>query len=234
MRKAKFIRSILTGPPNSEKPRMSYWGTICWIFLIPKSSAIQRNLLKRVFFTKKSKSLEYQAVIGGQEYWLHGHFKPLLDAGGNILSVLGIIRNVTESKVVEHQLANTEKLASLGSLAAGVAHEINNPLSIILGFTDLLLEKAKPGSQELEILQTMERQGLQCKKIVENLLSFARIPEKSVDFSNVNDDLEQVLASGSKHLADAKDHAGKTVSIRSAGGPGRFQTAPAGISKHHQ
>lgn len=160
----------------------------------PESSAIQRNLLKRVFLTKKSKSLEYQAVIGGEEYWLHGNFKPLLDAEGNILSVLGIIRNITESKAVEHQLANTEKLASLGSLAAGVAHEINNPLSIILGFTDLLLEKARPGSQELEILQTMERQGLQCKKIVESLLSFARIPEKSVDFSNVNDDLEQVLA----------------------------------------
>ncbi len=159
-----------------------------------ESGALQKNLLKRVFVTKKSKSLEYQAVIGDQEYWLHANFKPLLDTGENILSVLGIIRNVTESKMVEHQLANTEKLASLGSLAAGVAHEINNPLGIILGFTDLLQEKAKPGTQELEILQTIERQGLQCKKIVENLLSFARIPEKSVNFSKVNDDLENVLA----------------------------------------
>ncbi len=158
------------------------------------SGDLQRNLLKRVYVTKKSKSLEYQAVIGDQEYWLHANFKPLLDAKETILSVLGIIRNVTESKVVEHQLAHTEKLASLGSLAAGVAHEINNPLGIILGFTDLLLEKAKAGSQEMEILQTMERQGLQCKKIVENLLSFARIPEKSVDFSRVNDDLEKVMA----------------------------------------
>lgn len=163
-------------------------------FFDPKSATLQETLLKRVATTKKSKSLEYQALIGNKEYWFHANFKPLLNAQGDILSVLGIIRNVSESKVVEQQLAHTEKLASLGSLAAGVAHEINNPLGIILGFTDLLMEKVKPGSQEVEILQTIERQGLQCKKIVENLLSFARIPEKSVDFSRVNDDLEKVLA----------------------------------------
>jgi two-component system, NtrC family, sensor kinase len=159
-----------------------------------KSARIQRDLLKRAITTQKSKSSEYQAIIGDQEYWFHAQVKPLLDHKGNILSILAIIRNITESKIVEQQLANTEKLASLGSLAAGVAHEINNPLGVILGFTDFLLEKAQPDSQELKILKTIERQGLQCKKIVENLLSFARIPEKTVDFSKVNEDLEKILA----------------------------------------
>ncbi|MBA4393415.1 MAG: hypothetical protein C0407_07665, partial [Desulfobacca sp.] len=181
------------GADQFEKPSRELRGRNLFEFFDPKSAALQTNLLKRVSTTKKSKTLEYQAFIADKEYWLHANFKPLLDAKEDILSILVIIRNITESKVVEQQLAHTEKLASLGSLAAGVAHEINNPLGIILGFTDLLLEKVNPGSQELEILKTIERQGLQCKKIVENLLSFARIPEKSVDFTKVNDDLEKVL-----------------------------------------
>ncbi|HMK64834.1 MAG TPA: ATP-binding protein [Thermodesulfobacteriota bacterium] len=159
-----------------------------------KSARVQRDLLKRVVTTQKSKALEYQAVLRDQEHWFHAQFKPLLDDQGKLLSILCIIRDTTESKIVEQQLANTEKLASLGKLAAGVAHEINNPLGVILGFTDFLLEKAPPDSQELKVLRTIERQGLQCKKIVENLLSFARIPEKSVDYSKVNEELEKILA----------------------------------------
>ncbi|MBW1975802.1 MAG: PAS domain S-box protein [Deltaproteobacteria bacterium] len=87
---------------------------------------------------------------------------------------LCIARDLTEYRKLERQLINAEKLASLGTLAAGVAHEINNPLGVILGFCDLLKEKFPPGSEEYEDLLIIEKQGSLCKGVVENLLSFAR------------------------------------------------------------
>jgi two-component system NtrC family sensor kinase len=106
---------------------------------------------------------------------------------------LVISRDVTEHKSMETQLFHTEKLASLGSLSAGVAHEINNPIAIILGFTEMLLERFPEGSKEHEILRTIERQGKNCERIIENLLTFARIPQKTTIATDVVEDLQRVV-----------------------------------------
>ena len=81
---------------------------------------------------------------------------PLRNEDGDVSAVLCIAWDITENKILERQLINTEKLASLGTLAAGVAHEINNPLGVILGFCDLLVRKAEQGSQEFEDLFTFD------------------------------------------------------------------------------
>jgi two-component system, NtrC family, sensor kinase len=105
---------------------------------------------------------------------------------GTIIGSTAIIKDITEKMELEHRIYNTEKLASIGTLAAGVAHEINNPMSIILGFTDLLKERFKDGTQEYEDLKIIEQHAAQAKKIVENLLGFARITEGLEDTVDIN------------------------------------------------
>jgi signal transduction histidine kinase len=91
-------------------------------------------------------------------------------------------------------MINMEKLASIGTLAAGVAHEINNPMTVILGFTEHLLEQTEPLPEIHETLQIIEDEGLRCKKIIENLLTFARTPERTETQADVNIILEKTLA----------------------------------------
>ncbi|MDH5203813.1 MAG: PAS domain S-box protein, partial [Nitrospirota bacterium] len=133
--------------------------------------------IKEVFDTNISTQLTCPVEVDGNKYWLSTNYNGLLDENGNVFSVLGIARDITVRKKIEEQMYHTEKMAAVGTMAAGVAHEINNPLAIILGFTDLLLEKAPQDSEQYDLLKTIEKQGLHAKRIVGNLLSFARIKE---------------------------------------------------------
>ncbi len=83
----------------------------------------------------------------------------------------------------EKQIAQADKLASIGQFSSGIAHEINNPLGIILGYTQLLLREENPESAKYEDLKTIEKHVKTCKSIVEDLLSFARSskPSKPVE-----------------------------------------------------
>jgi two-component system NtrC family sensor kinase len=113
---------------------------------------------------------------------------------GESLGSTAIIRDVTDTVALEQRIYNTEKLASIGTLAAGVAHEINNPLAIILGFTDLMKEKFPEGSQEYEDLKIIEENANNAKKIVENMLGFARVTEGYEDTVDVIGGLRAVAA----------------------------------------
>jgi two-component system, NtrC family, sensor histidine kinase HydH len=94
----------------------------------------------------------------------------------------------------ERELNLSSRLAALGTLAAGVAHEVNNPIAIIMGFTDLLLERTPPGTEEHDQLRIIERQADVCKTIVENLGNFARVHQPRSGEVDVNAELQRVLA----------------------------------------
>jgi two-component system NtrC family sensor kinase len=164
----------------------------------------QLKLVSLVYEFGKSVRDEFEMEIGEHEIWISANFMPLKNEEGVVNAVLCIARDITESKILERQLINAEKLASMGTLAAGVAHEINNPLGVILGFCDLLLRKTDKVSQEYEDLKTIERQGLHCKDVVENLLSFARHGEGESEYCDLNACLEEIIKVV-KHTLEMQD-----------------------------
>lgn len=156
----------------------------------------QRSLescIEQVFNTRRSTRDIFEVKLPSRALWLSANFMPLKDQRHQVTAVLCIARDITENRMLEDQLRNAEKLASLGTLAAGVAHEINNPLGVMLGFCDLLVRQAEDGTQTWEDLKTIERHGLHCKEIVENLLSFARVSPASSQNTHLNACIREVL-----------------------------------------
>jgi signal transduction histidine kinase len=90
----------------------------------------------------------------------------------------------------QRQIVQSEKLASIGQLAAGVAHEINNPVGVILGFSQLLQRHIPSDDYCVEPLATIERESKRCKQIVQNLLDFARTGDPCLLEVDLNQTLE--------------------------------------------
>ena len=111
-----------------------------------------------------------------------------------------IAKDLTRLKAMTAQMINTEKMASVGQIAAGVAHEINTPLGIILGYSQLMKEDFPKESEEYENLVVVERQSHACKKIVADLLKFSRQTESTSSEVNINNILEDVLSLTERNL----------------------------------
>jgi signal transduction histidine kinase len=159
-----------------------------------KSADFHMEWLREVKDTGKVRSKRHPVGIGDQEFWFSTSIVGIKDEHGETFDFEIISRNITGRKAIEDRLINMEKLASIGTLAAGVAHEINNPMTVILGFTEHLLEQTESLPEIHETLQVIEDEGLRCKKIVENLLTFARNPEGSETNAEVTGLLEKTLA----------------------------------------
>jgi len=119
--------------------------------------------------------------------------RPVLDAGGELLGRLEIYRDVTGQRLVQSKLLQTEKMAGLGQLVSGIAHELNNPLTSIIGYSQLLLGRRLTAPQEADgrlIHQEAERAA----RIVKNLLLFAREARPERRPVNLNEIVERTLA----------------------------------------
>ncbi len=126
---------------------------------------------------------------------------PIFDENGHPTGSVVIFSDITERKRVEEQLIQSQKMAAIGQLAGGVAHEINNPLGVILGFAQNLVKHIKPGDSHELSLRSIEREAIRCKNLVRDLLTFSRVSEikkESMDLKEAVDGALSLVCAHSK------------------------------------
>jgi PAS domain S-box-containing protein len=119
---------------------------------------------------------------------------PRFDEDNNIIGIVHVARDITERKLLEEQLIQSEKLAAMGELVSGVAHEMRNPLTGVVGLAQFLKEEAsgldKKRREQLELIYS---EAMRIEKIVSNLLSFARKSKPEKVAVSINKILKSVL-----------------------------------------
>ncbi len=121
------------------------------------------------------------------------------ELGELALSFNRMTRMLRKNKEMEAVLAQQGKMASLGVLSSGVAHEINNPLGVILGYAGYLEKKIPEEDPNYGYIHEIKRESKRCKKIVQDLLSYARTPKPALESTDINKLLRQIIDFASNH-----------------------------------
>ncbi len=140
-------------------------------------------------------------TIAGENISFHTIQVPLRDEQGEVRGICGFVRNVTHKREEEAQQRHQQKLEAIGTLASGVAHEINNPINIILNFAELIQDYSKPEDRVFEYASDIVRESRRIADIVYNLLSFSRQESEAHSPALIGDIIQSTLALTRKVLS---------------------------------
>jgi PAS domain S-box-containing protein len=118
----------------------------------------------------------------------------LYDEQGLMIGSEGIAKDLTRLKTMMEQLVSSEKMATVGQMAAGIAHEINTPLGIILGYAQLMMDDFAKDSETYQNLEVIERQTQASRKIVADLLKYSRQSGSAREPINLNEIINDAVA----------------------------------------
>jgi two-component system NtrC family sensor kinase len=132
------------------------------------------------------------------------NLSPMRDEAGDPTSVVVLMTDITDAAMIQAKLMHTEKMAAVGQLVSGVAHEVNNPLTAIMGFADLMMENPDLPESAAKDLRVILEEAQRTKEIVQNLLSFARqSPAQRQQPMRINQVLHKTVA---LRLYDLNNH----------------------------
>jgi signal transduction histidine kinase len=109
-------------------------------------------------------------------------------------SITNLNSEIVNRKRLENIVLQSEKMAAVGQLAGGVAHEINNPLGVILGFAQGVVKRIQPGDPLEMPLKSIEREALRCKNLVQDLLTFSRIGKTEKEEIDISQTIESSIS----------------------------------------
>jgi two-component system NtrC family sensor kinase len=165
-------------------------GTVATLLVFRASTHFTRPITHMIEIIRRVKrgNLEEQMHVDGQD--------ELAEMAAAFNRMTDIIRC---NKEMETTLAQQGKMASLGVLSSGVAHEINNPLGVILGYAAYLEGKMSEEDPHYKYIHEIKRESKRCKKIVQDLLGYARTPRPSQELTDLNQLLIQIVDFAANH-----------------------------------
>jgi len=187
--------------------------TALWFGLSDPEQAVGKTDFD--FFTEEHANIAYEdeqelirsgkAVVGKEEKetwpdredtWVSTTKVPLRNPNGDIIGIIGISRDITEHKKLEEQFLQSQKMEAVGRLAGGVAHDFNNMMTVVIGYSELLLSKLKREEVEYKCVEGIMNAGKRSASLTHRLLAFSRKQVFQPRVANLNalvTDLEKML-----------------------------------------